>query len=115
MNKQNVGNFLLPLVATRQVRQGGYLHKNIFDVQHLHQSKGRKYFVKYLKMISKIGEKPIQVVKLCTENRIHDMMNKNTTKNLKRTQIYIKLQNTIIIIKPYQFIQMAKVAPSHNY
>ena len=38
MNKQNVGNFLLPLVATRQVRQGGYLHKNIFDVQHLHQS-----------------------------------------------------------------------------
>ena len=47
MNKQNVGNFLLPLVATRQVRQGGYLHKNIFDVQHLHQSKGRKYFVFY--------------------------------------------------------------------
>ena len=42
MNKQNVGNFLLPLVATRQVRQGGYLHKNIFDVKHLHQSKGRK-------------------------------------------------------------------------
>ena len=38
MNKQKVGNFLLPLVATRQVRQGGYLHKNIFDVQHLHQS-----------------------------------------------------------------------------
>ena len=38
MNKQNVRNFLLPLVATRQVRQGGYLHKNIFDVQHLHQS-----------------------------------------------------------------------------
>ena len=36
--KQKVGNFLLPLVATRQVRQGGYLHKNIFDVQHLHQS-----------------------------------------------------------------------------
>ena len=27
MNKQKVGNFLLPLVATRQVRQGGYLHK----------------------------------------------------------------------------------------
>ena len=47
MNKQNVGNFLLPLVATRQVRQGGYLHENIFDVQHLHQSKGRKYFVRY--------------------------------------------------------------------
>ena len=46
-NKQNVGNFLLPLVATRQVRQGGYLHENIFDVQHLHQSKGRKYFVRY--------------------------------------------------------------------
>ena len=32
MNKHNVGHFLLPLVATRQVRQGGYLHKNIFDV-----------------------------------------------------------------------------------
>ena len=31
-------NFLLRLVATRQVRQGGYLHKNIFDVLHLHQS-----------------------------------------------------------------------------
>ena len=45
-NKQKVGNFLLPLVATRQVRQGGYLHKNIFDVQHLHQSKGRKYFIR---------------------------------------------------------------------
>ena len=38
MNKQNVGNFLLPLVATRQVRQGGYFHKDNFDVQHLHQS-----------------------------------------------------------------------------
>ena len=51
MNKQNVGNFLLPLVATRQVRQGGYLHKNIFDVLHLHQSEGRKYFIRYLKII----------------------------------------------------------------
>ena len=45
MTKQKVGNFLLPPVATRQVRQGGYLHKNIFDVQHLHQSKGCKYFI----------------------------------------------------------------------
>ena len=37
-------------------------------------------------MISKVGEKTILVVKLCTENRIHDMMNKSTTKNLKRTK-----------------------------
>ena len=33
------------------MRQGGYLHKNIFDVLHLHQSEGRKYFIRYLKMI----------------------------------------------------------------
>ena len=39
--------------ATRQVKQGGYLHKNIFDVLHLHQSEGRKYFIRYLKIIIK--------------------------------------------------------------
>ena len=44
-------------------------------------------------MITKVGEKTIQVVKLCRENRIHDVMNKSTTKNLKRTKIHIKLQN----------------------
>ena len=34
------------------------------------------------------------MVKLCTENRIHDMMNKSTTENLKTTKNYIKLLDT---------------------
>ena len=76
------------------MKQGGYLHKNIFDVLHLHQSEGRKYFIRYLKIIIKSRGKTIQVVKLCTENRIHDMMNNSTTENLKTTKNYIKLQNT---------------------
>ena len=37
--------------ATRQVRQGGYLHKNIFDELHLYQSEEPKYFIRYWKMI----------------------------------------------------------------
>ena len=76
------------------MKQGGYLHKNIFDVLHLHQSEGRKHFIRYLKIIIKVGGKTIQVVKLCTENRIHDMMNKSTTENLKTTKNYIKLLDT---------------------
>ena len=34
------------------------------------------------------------MVKLCTENKIHDMMNKSTTENLKTTKNYIKLLDT---------------------
>ena len=80
------------------MKQGGYLHKNIFDVLHLHQSEGRKYFIRYLKIIIESRGKTIQVVKLCTENRIHDMMNKSTTENLKKLKrlkiFYIKLLDT---------------------
>ena len=69
-------------------------------------------------MISKIGEKPIQVVKLCTENRIHDMMNKNTTKNLKRTQIYIKLQTTNNVknkVNKFELKTTSKVVYMHKH
>ena len=45
-------------------------------------------------IIESRGKKQYISGKTLYRNRIHDVMNKSTTENLKTTKIYIKLLNT---------------------
>ena len=47
-------------------------------------------------IIESRGKKQYISGKTLYRNRIHDVMNKSTTENLKTTKIYIKLLNTKI-------------------
>ena len=76
------------------MRQGGYLHKKIFSMYYIFISLRDVNILLGTKMIiENRGENNISG-KTLYRNRIHDVMNKSTTENLKTTKIYIKLLNT---------------------